>query len=101
MKETGIKIYPDQLKPLKVFDDPSRIVNFLDGNIYRIVSFGYVCELDAIPETKVGEESLELRWVEPSELTDLSLVITHQEILEYYLKLKQIDIELPYRIYRQ
>lgn len=101
LKETGIKIYPDQLTPLKVFDDPSRIVSFLDGNIYRIISFGYVVELDEMPETKVGEESLELRWVDPSELADLSLVITHQEILEYYLKLRHIEIDLPHRLYRQ
>jgi ADP-ribose pyrophosphatase YjhB (NUDIX family) len=101
MKETGIKLFSDQLKPLKVFDDPSRIVSFLDGNIYRIVSFGYAVQLDQIPETSIGRESLELRWVEPHELVDLNLVITHQEILEYYFKLKNIDIDLPQQIWKQ
>lgn len=101
MKETGIKIYSDQLQPLKVFDDPSRIVSFLDGNIYRIVSFGYLVELDRIPETQLGSGSMELRWVDPHDLCDMNLVVTHSEILAYYCKLKGIDIELPEKLYKQ
>lgn len=101
LKETGIKIYHDQLMPLKVFDDPSRIVSFIDGHVYRIVSFGYFVELDHIPETKVGKGSLELRWFEPDELQDLDIVVVHQEILEAYFKRKGLEIDLPHAIMKQ
>ncbi|MDD6725859.1 MAG: NUDIX domain-containing protein [Lactimicrobium massiliense] len=101
IKETGIHLYHDQLNELKVFDDPSRIVSFLDGNIYRIVSFAFFTDLDEIPETTVGKGSIELRWVDPQDLPDYQFAITHQEILEYYLLKKNLQVTLPQRSFLQ
>ncbi len=95
IKETGIHLYLDQLKELKVFDDPTRIVSFLDGNIYRIVSFGYYCELDEMPKIKLGKQSIEIRWVDFDELQDYNIVVTHQEILEDYFEKKGIEVTMP------
>lgn len=90
-KETGIRLDYENLHDLKLFDDPSRIVSFLEGNIYRIIHVGFYVNLKEIPETKCGEESMELKWVDPMELEDYEINATHQDILEEYFK--QMGIE--------
>lgn len=37
IEETGIHLKSSHVHVLQLFDDPSRIVSFLDGNIYRVV----------------------------------------------------------------
>ena len=60
------------------------IVSFLDGNIYRVVHMAYNSQIDEFPDTKVSKHSIELKWVDPMELEDYDIVVTHQEILEQY-----------------
>ncbi len=86
IKETGISLQHSDLSFLKIFDDPSRIVSFLDGNIYRMVHVAYVAEFETLPITTVGKGSMELRWVPLTDLEEYDLVVTHKEILEYYLQ---------------
>lgn len=92
--ETGIRLFHDQVRPLHMFDDPSRIVSFLDGNIYRIVSYAFEAVLDEIPQCAPGKDVVDLRWVDPEELDDYSLIVTHQEILAYYLEKHGYAIDL-------
>ena len=44
----------------------------------------YDSQIDAFPDTKVSKHSIELKWVDPMELEDYDIVVTHQEILEQY-----------------
>lgn len=92
--ETGIHLEHEAVRELHVFDDPSRIVSFLDGNIYRIVSFAFQAVLDHIPETAPGKNVVDLCWVEPEELRDYRLIVTHQEILAHYLEKRGIPVDL-------
>ncbi|MBR3357578.1 MAG: NUDIX domain-containing protein [Solobacterium sp.] len=99
-QETGIRLKESQLHELHMFDDPGRIVSYLEGNIYRVIHLAYYTELFAIPETKCGEESLELRWVPFNDLRNYSIVRTHQDILEEYFRRKKIICTVNTRIYR-
>lgn len=84
IEETGIHLKSSHVHVLQLFDDPSRIVSFLDGNIYRVVHMAYDSQIDEFPNTKVSKQSIELKWVDPMELEDYDIVVTHQEILEQY-----------------
>ena len=88
VEETSIHIKDSDLHQIRMFDDPSRIVSFIEGNIYRLIHIAYYVELDEIPETACGKQSVELRWVDMKDLLDYEMVVTHQEILEEYLQLK-------------
>lgn len=90
IKETGIRLEHDDLQFMKIFDDPSRIVSFLDGNIYRMVQVSYYCRFDSIPETRMGKGSMDLRWVPVSELDDYDMIVTHKEILQHFLEQQEI-----------
>ncbi|MBR4445992.1 MAG: NUDIX domain-containing protein [Solobacterium sp.] len=100
-QETGIRLKETQLRELHMFDDPGRIVSYLEGNIYRVIHFAYYTELFAIPETKCGEESLELRWVPFSQLGNYSITRTHQDILEEYCRQKKIECTMHADVYRK
>lgn len=91
IEETGIHLKSEQVHELNLFDDPSRIVSFLDGNIYRVVHMAYYAELSDYPATTLSKHSIELKWVDPGELEDYPIVVTHQEILEQYFTLKHIN----------
>ncbi len=92
--ETNIRLFHEEVKELKLFDDPTRIVSYLDGNIYRVVSFAYAAKLDKIPEAEAGKDVITLRWVEPEDLNDYNLIVTHREILDYYLETKGLELNL-------
>lgn len=91
IEETGIHLKNEQVHTLGLFDDPSRIVSYLDGNIYRVVHMAYYAELENIPTTYPSKHSMELKWVDPAELEDYPIVVTHQELLECYFTQKNIQ----------
>ena len=67
-----------------MFDDPSRIVWFPDGNIYRIVHVAFHITLDKMPQMKVGKTSYELKFVDPLELDDFDLSPVNADILKAF-----------------
>lgn len=91
IEETGIHLKEYEMSDLGLFDDPSRIVSFLDGNIYRVVHVAYEAQLKDFPETKISKHSIEMKWVDPMELEDYDIVVTHQEILEEYFEKHNIE----------
>ncbi len=91
IEETGIHLKNEQVHRLELFDDPTRIVSFLDGNIYRVVHMAYYAELNEFPTTEVSKHSIELKWIDPMELEDYEIVVTHQEILEEYFAQRNIQ----------
>ncbi|MBR4161963.1 MAG: NUDIX domain-containing protein [Solobacterium sp.] len=101
IEETGIHLKNEQLHELKLFDDPTRIVSYLEGNIYRMISVGFYADLFAIPETVCGDESLELRWVDPMELDRYHIIPTHIEILEEFFRKTKKSCKLDLNIFRR
>lgn len=60
LEETGLEVQSIEL--LGVFSDPSRIIEYSDGNIYRLLTLAFA--VSVAPGTpRVSEESLELRFV--------------------------------------
>lgn len=101
IEETSIHLQNEQIHELGLFDDPSRIVSYLDGNIYRVVHMAYYAELDTLPKTIPSKHSIELKWVDPLELEDYPIVVTHQELLERYFALKNIQHTMQFAIREQ
>ena len=81
-EETGLAAGPIEL--FGVFSDPSRIVRYADGNVYRVLALVFRVEVDD-GEPSPSEESLELRFVPPDELDGLELTAAHRPIIERYL----------------
>jgi ADP-ribose pyrophosphatase YjhB (NUDIX family) len=69
---------------LGIFSDPSRIVGYDDGNVYRVLAVAFVVAVhDGDPAP--SEESLELRFVPRTDLLSLDLTPAHRPIVEAYL----------------
>ena len=67
-----------------VFSDPSRIVGYDDGNVYRVVAIAFRVEVSD-GSAVASAESLELRFASREELEGLDLTPAHRPIVERYL----------------
>ena len=83
-EETGIHLDRNRLFHFRLFDDPSRIVCFPDGNIYRIVHVAFSITLDQMPKMKVGKTSYELKFVDPLDLDEFDLSPVNADILKAF-----------------
>ncbi len=83
-EETGIIIGEQDIVFRKLFDDPSIIIEYPDGNILRSIMAVYQTELECMPILKCSEESKELRFFSPEELKNIRIVETHLPILEEF-----------------
>lgn len=83
-EETGIRLNRNRLFRYELFDDPSRIVCFPDGNIYRIIHVAFDITLDEMPELTVGHTSYELKFVDPMDLDEFDLSPVNADILKAY-----------------
>lgn len=81
-EETGLR--PMSVELFGVFSDPSRIVGYTDGNVYRVVALAFRVSV-ADGEPIVSEEAIELRFVARDDLLDLDLTPAHRPIVERYL----------------
>lgn len=81
-EEIGVRISQEKFRKLAVYGDPGRIAAYRDGSIWRmvIVVYGYVFEKR--PELHISRESRELRFFSREEVKDLSLAVTHRDIIE-------------------
>lgn len=80
MEETGLTVTRHEL--FGTFTDPSRIVSYPDGNVYRVTSFAYRVEVESFEPLRASEESEELRLVPLAEVLDLELAATQRHVLE-------------------
>ncbi len=85
-EETGIELARDMVSLYKVYDDPSLIIRYPDGNIFRSVMMVYRTKLRELPALSCSEESKELRFFTKEELRDVPIVETHIPILQDYLE---------------
>lgn len=84
-EETGIKIEEKSLHFLKIYSDPSRIAEYPDGNILRMITAAYLIELNEKHLLVCSEESHELKYFNPKELKELNIAETHRHIIDDYL----------------
>lgn len=85
-EETGISLATQDIKLYGIYDDPSRIASYPDGNVLKVITIVYKAELSQCSELICSEESRELKFVSKEELRELEIAKTHIPILEEYLK---------------
>lgn len=84
-EETGIKIEENSLRFLRICSDPSRIAEYPDGNILRMITVAYIIELNEKHLLVCSEESRELKYFSPEELKGLNIAETHRHIIDDHL----------------
>lgn len=89
-EELGLRVLPAQLHKLRVYGEPGRIAAFQDGSIWRMVIVVYGLELAKEPELHISPESRELRFFTKEEIAQITLAVTHQDIVEdWFLQQEQ------------
>ena len=81
-EETGIVLSDEEVEFCKLYDDPSIIISYPDGNIIRNMMAVYTTTLKQMPDLVCSEESRELRFFAKEELKSIKIVETHTPILE-------------------
>ncbi len=84
-EETSVELQEDMLKLYKIYDDPSIIIRYPDGNVFRSIMVVYRVNLQESPELVCSDESRELRFFTKEELRKVKIVETHIPILTDYL----------------
>ena len=81
-EELGLRIPAERFRKLKVYDDPGRIAAYRDGSVWRMVIVVYGLEFSEEPVLRVSRESRELRFFTREELRDITIAVTHEDIVE-------------------
>lgn len=82
-EETGLTAVECSL--FRVFDDPTRIVRYPDGNVVRLLTFAYEARVEDFGTLRRSEESEELRFFRHEELAKLDVIETARPIIEGYV----------------
>ena len=86
-EELGLRIPKDRFQKLAVYGEPGRIAAYQDGSVWRMVIVVFSLELPEDTSLRISKESRELRWFTRDELQDISIVVTHSDIVEdWFLK---------------
>ena len=85
-EETGIDLAGYPVNFYKIYDDPSIIISYPDGNIFRSIMIVYRVKLSTEPDLVCSEESRKLCFFAKEEIRNVSIVETHLPILQDYLK---------------
>lgn len=81
-EELGIRISEKAFQKLGVYGEPGRIAAYKDGSIWRMVVVVFRLELEKFPDMVISHESADLRFFSKEELQDVSIVVTHSDIVE-------------------
>lgn len=79
-EETGLAVTRYEL--FGTFTDPTRIVSYPDGNVFRVASFVYCVEVDSFDGLQPGPESRAVRFVPRAEVSGLEMPATQRQIVE-------------------
>lgn len=82
-EETGLRIANAQR--YRIYDDPSRIVEYPDGNILRIITLCYIVRINDDCNIRLSEESTQLKFFTINELLQVDIVATHKHIIEDFI----------------
>lgn len=85
-EETGLMLQEEQMEFYNIYDDPSRIASYPDGNVWRIITVVYRARLTELQELVCSEESRELRFFNREALRELKIAATHIPIVEEYVE---------------
>jgi mutator protein MutT len=80
-EETNLDVKKTRL--LNVFSDPSRIIEYPDGNSKRIVTILFEVEVQDFSHIICSEESRELKFLTVDELSKKQIAETHIPIFNY------------------
>lgn len=67
------------------FSDPSRLIQHPVGGTKRIITLAYRVEVEGFDSLRPSEESLDLRFFDPDELSTVDIVETHRHLVDRYL----------------
>lgn len=81
-EETGIRLSKKEMEFFRIYDDPSRIASYPDGNVRRIITVVYQVTLAEFPTLVCSEESKELRFFTREDLRSVKIAATHLPIVE-------------------
>lgn len=81
-EETSIDLDESMVGQGKLYDDPSIIISYPDGNIFRSITIAYQVKLTEEPLLVCSEESKELKFFTKEELKSAKIVETHIPILQ-------------------
>lgn len=82
-EETGLRIANAQR--YRIYDDPSRIIEYPDGNILRIITQCYIVRINGDCNIRLSEESTQLKFFAINELSQVDIVATHKHIIEDFI----------------
>ncbi len=85
-EETGIRVSPAELLPLKFYDEP-RVAAYRDGSVWRMYVKLFALRPARLPELRISAESLEMRFFSQEELEKLDIVPTHRDMAADYVDL--------------
>jgi ADP-ribose pyrophosphatase YjhB (NUDIX family) len=83
LEETGLEVVSTEL--FGVFSDPTRIIEYDDGNVYRLLTLAFVVSV-APGALRVSEESLELRFVPFPQVHDLEIGAALVPVVDAFLE---------------
>jgi ADP-ribose pyrophosphatase YjhB (NUDIX family) len=81
-EETGLEVVSSEL--FGIFSDPSRIIEYDDGNVYRLLTVAFVVGV-AAGEPRISEEPLELRFVPFERVRDLEIGAALAPLVDAFL----------------
>jgi ADP-ribose pyrophosphatase YjhB (NUDIX family) len=82
-EETGLAVSASDL--FGVFSDPTRIIQYADGNTYRMVTIAFLVQCESIEGLRPSGETTELRFVPKENLEDFDVIATHRPIVQLYV----------------
>lgn len=83
LEETGLEVLSIEL--LGVFSEPSRIIEYDDGNVYRLLTIAFVVAV-APGEPRHSEESLELRFVPFARIREFEIGASHVPVVAAFIE---------------
>lgn len=81
-EELGLRIDANRFEKLAVYDNPGRVAAYRDGSTWRMVIVVYGLELEGQPRLRISAESRELRFFTREEVRNLTIPVTHADIVE-------------------
>ena len=81
-EELGLRIDANRFEKLAVYDNPGRVAAYRDGSTWRMVIVVYGLKLEGQPRLRISAESRELRFFTREEVRNLTIPVTHADIVE-------------------
>lgn len=75
-----------------IFSNPSRVIEYPDGNVIRVITTTFIVEVDDVSGLQISEESNELEFINVKSLPEIDIVETHKHILSSYLAWDHITV---------